>query len=158
MVIFWVFWSKILDLEISLIYILITTSGFSNISIKNSFLDTCFQIGIWLYLGYLRPTLSTWLDQNAYYGHICCLIALLMVPMGPLDLTVHWFGVFGSLWEQIWNKMPLYCSENQVLMQFSVSYFNFFTQNTTKAPKQWLTQSSGPMCTIRGAMRHQICP
>ena len=70
MVIFWAFWSEILDLEISLIYILITTSGFSNISIKNSFLDTCFQIGIWLYLGYLRPTLSTWLNQNAYHGHI----------------------------------------------------------------------------------------
>ena len=45
---FWVLWPVILDLEISHIYILKTTSRFSNISIKNSLFGTYILVEIWL--------------------------------------------------------------------------------------------------------------
>ena len=48
MVIFWDLWPEILDLEISLIYILQTTSRFSNNSIKNSLFGTYILVEIWL--------------------------------------------------------------------------------------------------------------
>ena len=39
-----------------------------------------------------RPTFANWLQQNAYYGHILCLIVPLMVHMGPLDWVSHCLG------------------------------------------------------------------
>ena len=113
------------------------------------------QIHFYLYgnvadLAEERPTSANWFHQNAYYWHICILIALLMVPMEPLNWAVHWFGVFGSLWEQIWKKLPLYCSENQVLMQFSVSYFNFSPKIPPKHPNNDLPYQVALCVTLKG--------
>ena len=43
-------------------------------------------------LAQVRPTFANWLGQNAYYGHICCPEAPLMVHMGPLDWVSHSLG------------------------------------------------------------------
>ena len=68
MVFFWDLWPEILNLEISHIYILLTMSSFSNISIKNWFLDTCFLNWNLANLGHLRPTLSIWLKKMPTIG------------------------------------------------------------------------------------------
>ena len=68
MVFFWDLWPEILNLEISHIYILLTMSSFSNISIKNWFLDTCFLNWDLANLGHLRPTLSIWLKKMPTIG------------------------------------------------------------------------------------------
>ena len=68
MVFFWDLWPEILNLEISHIYILLTMSSFSNISIKIWFLDTCFLNWDLANLGHLRPTLSIWLKKMPTIG------------------------------------------------------------------------------------------
>ena len=83
MVILWAFWSEILVLEISIIYILITTSGFSNISIKKFIFGHLFS----------NWNLAILRLSKAYFVYLawpkCLLWAYLMIE-GPTQSAHYW--------------------------------------------------------------------